>query len=313
MINGQSFIGNTGKRVGKEQKNKSNYLLEMREIVKEFSGVRVLHEVDFNLCRGEVLALMGENGAGKSTLMKILCGVHQEWTGEIWIDGVRCNFRSPKEAENAGISIIHQELNLIPYLSVAENIFLGREPVKRNGLVDYQRMKLDAEQLLNQLQFTSSVTLPVENLRVGHQQLIEIAKALSVSARILIMDEPTSALSENETEILFEVIRKLKLQGVAIVYISHRMSEIFEIVDRIAVMRDGNIIDVVDAKSTTRGQLIQKMVGRSFEQFFVKKCKPADEIILKVKNLTRKDADSRKRFLIDDVSFELRKGEILTP
>jgi ABC-type sugar transport system ATPase subunit len=196
--------------------------------------------------------------------MKVLCGVHQEWKGEIRIEGVNCKFRRPKEAENAGISIIHQELNLIPYLSVAENIFLGREPLKRNGFVDYKKMKVDAERLLEQLEFTSPVTMPVENLRVGHQQLVEIAKALSVSARILIMDEPTSALSDNEVEILFSVIRHLKSQGISIIYISHRMSEIFEIADRVTVLRDGKTIDVVKTSSTTRRKLIQMMVGRSF-------------------------------------------------
>jgi ABC-type sugar transport system ATPase subunit len=283
----------------------------MKGVVKEFSGVRVLHGVDFDLLTGEVMALMGENGAGKSTLMKVLCGVHQEWKGEIRIEGVNCKFRRPKEAENAGISIIHQELNLIPYLSVAENIFLGREPLKRNGFVDYKKMKVDAERLLEQLEFTSPVTMPVENLRVGHQQLVEIAKALSVSARILIMDEPTSALSDNEVEILFSVIRHLKSQGISIIYISHRMSEIFEIADRVTVLRDGKTIDVVKTSSTTRRKLIQMMVGRSFEQFFVKECTPGKKMILSVKNLTRTDPEKKQKVLIDNITFDLKQGEIL--
>jgi ABC-type sugar transport system ATPase subunit len=283
----------------------------MKGIVKEFSGVRVLHGVDFDLLPGEVMALMGENGAGKSTLMKVLSGVHNEWDGEIRLDGNICKFNEPKEAEYAGISIIYQELNLIPFLSVAENIFLGREPVNKNGFVDYSRMRNEAEIILNELNFPLPVKTLVENLRVGHQQMVEIARALSVSAKILIMDEPTSALSGSETEILFSIIKKLKSKGVAIVYISHRISEILEISDKITVMRDGKDIDVVETKSITREQLIQMMVGRSFERFFVKESVPGDKVILRVNNLTRMDEVREKKHLIDGVTFDLKKGEIL--
>jgi ABC-type sugar transport system ATPase subunit len=243
--------------------------------------------------------------------MKVLSGVHDEWEGQIMIDDRNCRFSGPKEAENEGISIIYQELNLVPHLSVAENIFLGREPVKKSGFVDFQRMNNEAEKILTDLHFPHSVKTPVANLRVGHQQLVEIAKALSVSARILILDEPTSALSESETKTLYSVIHQLKLQCVTIVYISHRMSEIFDLADRITVLRDGKNVDVLDAKSITRKRLIQLMVGRSFEQFFVKESTPKDEIILQVENITRRDEKRKMQNRLENITFKLKKGEIL--
>jgi ABC-type sugar transport system ATPase subunit len=289
--------------------NKVETILRMEEIIKEFSGVRVLHGVDFNILRGEVMGLMGENGAGKSTLMKILAGVHTNWEGRIVLNNHEVRFQNTKEAEESGIAIIYQELNLIPELSVAENIFLGREPCHFAGIVDYNRMNKMAEDILADLHFTSSVRIPVSELRVGHQQLVEIGKALSLNAQILIMDEPTSALSEAETKILFSVISRLKKWGVSIIYISHRMAEVFEIADRITVLRDGACAGVKNVDDVTRQKIIKMMVGQDFDHFFVKEGKPEDEIILRVKNLSRKHPDESKRHLVDNVSFDVKKGE----
>ena len=199
---------------------RSDSLIRMQSIVKAFSGVRVLHGVDFEVRRGEIMALMGENGAGKSTLMKILVGVYDDWEGRISINGIESRFTHTREAEKAGMAIIYQELNMVPELTVAENIFLGREPCKWGGFVDYDRMNRMAEEILADLHFTESVTTPVSQLRVGLQQLVEIGKALSLDARVVIMDEPTSALSERETEVLFSVIKKLKSRNVSIVSIT---------------------------------------------------------------------------------------------
>ena len=288
-----------------------NQVLKMEKIVKDFSDVRVLDSVDFELRRGEVMALMGENGAGKSTLMKILAGVHTDWYGRIYIDGRNRRFENTKEAERAGIAIIYQELNLIPELTVAENIFLGREPVVFGEIVDFELMNKKAENILNDLHFTDSVQEKISSLRVGHQQLVEIGKALSLDARILVMDEPTSALSEKETEVLFSVVRKLKQKGVSIIYISHRMTEIFDIADRLTVLRDGKSVGMFDAKDVTRDELIKMMVGREFNQFFIREGKPKDRIVFEADKISRANPDKTKRLLVDDVSFRVREGEIV--
>ena len=291
-------------------KTGNSVFLHLSGIVKEFSGVRVLHGVDLELKNGEVMALMGENGAGKSTLMKILSGVYTDWQGKINLDGKNTHFQNTRDAENAGIAIIYQELNLVPGLSVAENIFLGREPSRFAGIVDFKQLRKMAQEILAELNIQDYVTTPVSQLRVGHQQLVEIAKALSLNARILIMDEPTSALSESETELLFSVIRKLKKRGVSIIYISHRMAEIFEIADRITVLRDGKTVGVENAGDISRQQLIKMMVGQDINQFFVKKEKPGHELVLKVNNLVRCNPDPSKRPLVDNVSFQVKKGEV---
>ncbi len=270
----------------------------------------MLNHVDFELRQGEIMALMGENGAGKSTLMKILAGIYDDWSGEIRIGDQPIRFRDPKEAEQAGIGIIYQELNLVPDLSVAENIFLGREPTMMGGFIDFAKMNREAAAVLAKLHFDLPVTLLVGNLRVGQQQLVEIAKALSLNAKILIMDEPTSALSDTESETLLKVVRKLKAQGVSVIYISHRIPEIFELADRITVMRDGANVAVVTVGKTTRLELIQLMVGRPFEQFFIKQSRPADEVVLCVKNVIRKDPDIGKRDRVSNISFDVKKGEI---
>ena len=286
-------------------------ILHMKGITKAFSGVRVLHGVNFELLPGEVMALMGENGAGKSTLMKILAGVHTDWKGEIFLDGEANRFRSTREAEEAGIGIIYQELNLVPELTVSENIFLGREPSRFGGIVDYNKMNRMAKEILDDLHFTPSVTIPVSQLRVGHRQLIEIGKALSLNARILVMDEPTSALSEVETKTLFSVVEKLKNRGVSIIYISHRIGEVFEIADRVTVLRDGCHVGIRFVTDVSRQDLIRMMVGRDFNQFFVKEGEPVKEVVLEIEGLTRKNLGTERRPLIEDIAFRLRRGEQL--
>ena len=279
----------------------------MKQINKDFSGVQVLYDVDFEMNAGEVMALMGENGAGKSTLMKVLAGVHTDWQGSILIDGEKHRFKNTREAEQAGISIIYQELNLVQALSVAENIFLGREPAAFGGMINYPKMNRMAQEITDELNLNVDVRTPVAQLRVGQQQLVEIAKALSLNARILIMDEPSSALSDTETEILFRVIRQLIRKNVAVIYISHRIGEVFEIADRITILRDGHLVGVSFAKEVQRQELISMMVGRDFDQFFVKESAPQDEVALEVNRLTRKTMDGK--YLIKDVTFQVRKGE----
>jgi ABC-type sugar transport system ATPase subunit len=212
--------------------------LEMRQITKRFPGVLALDRVDFSAERGEVHAIVGQNGAGKSTLMKILGGAYSDYEGEILLDGMPVSIRSPKDALTAGIAVIYQELNLVPDMTVAENIFLGREPTKW-GFVDFRRMREEAVKALAALDKTIDPDAKVRELPVGKQQLVEIAKALSQNARILIMDEPTSALTEAETQKLYDIIRRLKEGGTTVLYVSHRLREVFTICDRITVLRDG--------------------------------------------------------------------------
>ncbi|MBV9731882.1 MAG: sugar ABC transporter ATP-binding protein, partial [Verrucomicrobia bacterium] len=218
------------------------FALEMRQISKSFGPTQVLRDVDFELRAGEIHALMGENGAGKSTLMKIAAGLLEDYAGEISVFGDKAKFLSPRDAARAGISMIHQELNLVPELAVDENIFLGQERLRGAFFVDRKQQVRAAREVLKNLDFQGQIDVPVSRLRVGEQQLVEIAKALASKARILIMDEPTSALSINESERLFQVIRRLAAEGVAIVYISHRMDEVFALADQVTVLRDGSYI-----------------------------------------------------------------------
>ena len=284
-------------------------LLRMESIIKAFSGVRVLHGVEFEVLPGEVMALVGENGAGKSTLMKIVAGVHQEWQGDLYFDGEHVRFPATRAAEEAGIAIIYQELNLVPGLTVAENIFLGREPTRFGGVIDYAAMNRMARDIMDSLHFDDPVTIPVSELRIGGQQLVEIGKALSLDARLLVMDEPTSALTGAEAEILFTVVRKLRSDGVSIVYISHRLDELYQIADRVTVMRDGRTVGVMNAEDISRRELISLMVGRDFEQFFVREGEPGEDVVFRVRNLTRVNEVPGRRALLDDISFEVRRGE----
>jgi ABC-type sugar transport system ATPase subunit len=280
-----------------------NEVLVMRNIDKSFPGVQALKKVNLSIEKGEVHALIGENGAGKSTLMKILSGVYQKDAGEILIDGKPVLIDTPEKATNLGISIIYQELNLMPNLSVAENIFVGRE--KRKGIFLDKGLTLqEAEKYTAEVGLHVNVQTPVRDLSIAQRQMVEVAKALSVNAKVIIMDEPTSSLTEPEVVILMGIIRKLRSQGTSVVFISHRLSEIFEIGDRVTVLRDGEVIDTVAAGGCTEDSLIQMMVGRSLTDLFPKETVPIGGVILEAEHIT-------SGTVVRDVSFTLRKGEIL--
>jgi D-xylose transport system ATP-binding protein len=293
----------------------SDVVLRMEHIVKEFPGARALDDVNFEARAGEVLALMGENGAGKSTLMKVLGGVwpYPSYQGDIFIKGERRQFRGPREAIDAGIAIIHQELNLIPELSVAENIFLDRQPTSAFGAIDWRRLNDDASALLAELGLTDvSPTDRVDHIAVGKQQMVEIAKALSKRARILILDEPTSALSDKEVTELFRVIRRLRQSGVCLCYISHKMGEIAQIADRVVVLRDGRTIGEPTAISDiTIDQIVARMVGRELKEMYPASLRQRGEKILEIKNLAVDHPSLPAVRKIDDVSFSAYRGEIL--
>ncbi|MDM5329992.1 sugar ABC transporter ATP-binding protein [Neobacillus sp. CF12] len=282
----------------------SGKLLEMKGVTKKFPGVYALKGVDFDLEGGEVHALLGENGAGKSTLMKILNGIYSIDEGKIFIKGNEVQITGVKDAQKYGISIIHQEISLVPYLSIAENIYLGREPLTKAGFIDKRTMYENAQKFLDDFDLGLSAKTMIHTLNVAQQQMIEIIKAVSFQSKIIVMDEPTSSLTEKEVEFLFKTIRNLKKQGVGMVYISHRMNELFEITDRITVMRDGTYIGTVKTKETTNDKLISMMVGRDLTNYYVRDFAPSGESVLKVSNLTKKG-------VIENASFELRKGEIL--
>ncbi|MFN7027030.1 MAG: sugar ABC transporter ATP-binding protein, partial [Pseudorhizobium sp.] len=259
--------------------NERTPLLRLDGITKEFPGVLALSDVRFDLLAGEVHAVCGENGAGKSTLMKIISGVYQPTSGTIIYKGRESRFASPLESEAAGIAIIHQELNLVPQLSVAENIYLAREP-RRGFLVDRKKLRRDAKRCLDRLGVNIDPDTLVRTLSVAQCQMVEIAKALSLDAEVLIMDEPTSSLTEQETSLLFKVIRDLKASGVGIVYISHRLDEMAQIVDRVTVLRDGRYIATSEFADTTINDIVAKMVGRSLEEKFPERTSaPSQEII----------------------------------
>ena len=278
-------------------------VLEMKNITKTFPGVKALDRVNFSLEKGEVHALLGENGAGKSTLMKVLNGIHERDEGEIFVKGEPVKFQNTKEAQNAGLAIIHQELELIPYLNVAENIFLGRE--ERNGVfINYKKLYQKTEEVLDLLGVDIDPKAKIKDLNIGSQQMVEIAKAVSQNADILVMDEPTSSLTNQEIEILFELIERLKEQEIAIVYISHRLEEVFEICDRVTVLRDGQFVGEVKTSETDEDELIKMMVGRTIEDRFPKMNFNPGEEILRIENLSVPEE-------IENASFSLKKGEIL--
>jgi ABC-type sugar transport system ATPase subunit len=293
----------------------SDVVLKMEHIVKEFPGVRALDDVNFEARAGEVLALMGENGAGKSTLMKVLGGVwpYPTYQGDIFIAGERRRFHSPREAMDAGIAIIHQELNLIPELSVAENIFLDRQPTNRFGAIDWRRLNDDAGVLLAELGLTDvKPTDQVKHIAVGKQQMVEIAKALAKRARILILDEPTSALSDKEVAELFRVIRSLRQSGVCLCYISHKMDEIAQVADRVVVLRDGRTIGEPAAISEiTLDQIIARMVGRELKEMYPISPRRRGEKMMEVKHLTVDHPALPGMRKVEDISFSAYRGEIL--
>ncbi|SDL03910.1 sugar ABC transporter ATP-binding protein [Natronincola ferrireducens] len=279
-------------------------ILEMHDILKVFPGVKALEGVHLKIYSGQVMALIGENGAGKSTLMKILSGVYKKDGGEIYYKGERIDIKDPKHAQQLAIAIIHQELNLIPHLSVAENIFLGREYIHSiTKKIDWKKMHEESRKLLDALNIDVKSTTLVEELSIGKQQMIEIAKALSLNAEIIIMDEPTDALTTKETESLFNAINKLKLEGKAIIYISHRMEEIFEICDYYTVLRDGKYVSSDLIENTDEEGIIQMMVGRKLEDKFPRIINQAGTEILKVININNE--------FVKDISFSLKKGEVL--
>ena len=280
-----------------------NILLRMKNISKSFPGVKALDKVNLELRAGEVHALLGENGAGKSTLIKVLGGIYSLDEGEIEIEGKKVSIESVHDASRNNISIIHQELVLVPYMTVAENIYLGRESGK-GFTVNISKMEKDAQKILDDLGMDIDARELVMNLPIAKQQMVEITKAVSVNAKILVMDEPTSSISDREVENLFNIMRDLTKKGVGIIYISHKMSELEEICDRVTVMRDGEYVGTKVVKETNKDELIAMMVGRTLTNYYVRDFLPTDEVILKVENL--KDGDKVK-----EVSFELRKGEII--
>ncbi len=286
-------------------------LLVMRQIRKSFAGVQALLGVDFEVRAGEVHGLVGENGAGKSTLMRILSGAVQADGGETLLDGISVRFPTPQSAQAAGVAMIHQELSLVPSTSVAANVLLGHEPRGRLGLLDLREMNRRAAELMVELDTPVEVTRRVEEFNIATQQMIEVAKVLSQEARLIVMDEPTSALADAEVEKLFGIIRALRDRGVAIVYISHKMEEIYQVCDRVTVLRDGEYIGTADTRELPREQLIQWMVGRKIEQLFPKSQAQRGEEVLRVEGMSLEAGDGTGRKLVDGVSFSLHAGEIL--
>ena len=276
---------------------------EMRGISKSFPGVKALDNVGFSVAEGEIRALVGENGAGKSTLMKILNGNYKKDTGAILIDGVEVDITNPQVADANGITIIFQELNLVDELSIAENIFAGRL-AKKGKLVNWKELNAKAKEILAKVSFDTDPTRLVGTLTVAEKQMVEIAKALSRNSRIILMDEPSATLTKKELDALFDIIRDLKKSGIAVIYISHRMEEIFEICETVTVMRDGQIIGTRDVDKVSSDELVEMMVGREVNSAYPKRNVEIGEEVMRVENLCRKDRDL-------NVAFSLRKGEVL--
>lgn len=279
-------------------------LLRMENIHKSFGSVEVLKGVHLDVKAGEVHALLGENGAGKSTLIKILGGAYTRDAGEIYVDGEKADITNVESARNYGIRVIHQELMMVPYMTIAENIFLCQEPKTRSGLVDIKKMNEMAKEFLTNMGLKLEPTQKLGDLNIAQQQMIEITKSVSFGSKIIVMDEPTSSLTDVEVEILFKTIRRLKKQGVGIVYISHRMSELDEITDRVTIMRDGEYIGTVETKNTSHDEMVALMVGRKLGDLYEKHDHRTDEEILRVEHLA-----SGK--LVKNCSFDLKKGEVL--
>lgn len=282
----------------------SEYLLEITHVSKRFPGVVALSDVQLRVRPGTVLALMGENGAGKSTLMKIIAGIHQPDSGELLLRGKPVSFETPLEALQAGIAMIHQELNLMPHMSIAENIWIGREPLNSLHMVDHGEMHRRTRELLGRLRIELDPEMPVGELSIAGRQMVEIAKAVSYDSEILIMDEPTSAITETEVAHLFSIIADLKAQGKGIIYITHKMDEVFAIADEVAVFRDGAFIGLQRADTLDGDSLIAMMVGRELTQLFPKRAQPSERVVLSVRDLTLDG-------VFEGVSFDLHAGEVL--
>ncbi len=288
---------------------KNDIILQAQAISKVYPGTLALDKVDFKIHRGKVNVLIGENGAGKSTLMKILSGVEQPSSGSIKLEGQEISLKSPRDATKHGIGIIYQELNLFPNLSVSENIFMGREKLTKLGTIDQKTQEQLAQSLLERTQQAISPKSLLADLRIGQQQIVEIAKALAQDANILIMDEPTSALSQHEVESLFEIIHDLTAQGVSIVYISHKLDELLQIGDYFTILRDGRLVAEAPASDVNLEWIVEKMVGRSSDSLFQRKEHEAKEILLEVKQLNVPRASGG--MLLENISFKLRAGEVL--
>ncbi len=285
-------------------------MLVVENISKRFAGIPALDNINLEIHAGEVTAIIGENGAGKSTLMKILSGVYPDYEGKILFKGKEVRFNNPKQAQDQGIAIIHQELNLIPHLSITENIFLGRELTDWAGL-EKKAMRFKTEHLLKRLKLNLDPDTAMIDLKVGQQQVVEIAKALLTESDVIIMDEPTSAISESEVKVLFEIIDDLRKENKAIVYISHKLDELFKIADRYIVLRDGKLIESGSMEGINADDIIRKMVGREINLIRSKDCKAHLEELLCVRNLYLKNPNQKNEYLLKDISFNLHKGEIL--
>ena len=279
-------------------------ILEMKDIDKHFAGVYALKGAQFELRQGEVHALLGENGAGKSTLIKVLGGIHKADGGIISIDGQPAGIEGVKDAQEKGISIIHQEIVLVPELSVAENIFLGREPTNRFGIKNIRRMNEESEKMIKALDLNIDVTRKISGLTIAQRQMVEIIKAVSFNSKIIVMDEPTSSIDENEVEHLFEIIRKLRANGVGIIYISHKLSELMTISDRITVMRDGSYIATKNTRETSINELISLMVGRELTEYYKRTAHEIGDVALEVRNMN-------SGTIFRDISFKIHRGEIV--
>ena len=279
-------------------------LLEVRKIGKQFPGVRALHDVDLTVQHAEVLSVIGENGAGKSTLMKILAGVQMPDSGHVLIDGEPVALDSVKASLDNGVALIHQELNLAENLQVGENIYLGREP-NRFGFIDRKQINVDAVKVLKQIGLAVEPTTPLSDLSIGQRQMVEIAKAMSVGARVLIMDEPTSSLSSAEAERLFEVVKDLRKRGVSVIYISHRLGEVKSLSDRVVVLRDGENAGVLDRDEITHDNMVRMMVGRDVSQFYSREALPIGDVVLSVDRLRTPTWPEH------EITFSIRQGEIV--
>lgn len=279
----------------------NNYILTLKNITKEFPGVKALDDVTINIERGTIHGLVGENGAGKSTLIKILAGIYQPNKGEIILDGKPCRFNSPIEARRAGISVVHQEIKLAEPLSVAENMFLGNVQLK-NGLVDWKGMRRRAREIVEDLGMDIDINAQVSSLTVAKKQIVEIMHAINNNSRILIMDEPSAVLTDRELEVMFRIVKQLRDKGITIIYISHRLDEIFGLCSNVSVLRDGRYIDTIPVASVDRQGLINMMVGREMGQEYPKEVGNVGGTILEVKNLSRG--------ILQDISFEVKSGEV---
>ena len=279
-------------------------LLKMKNIRKTFPGVLALDNIDFELESGEIHGMLGENGAGKSTLINVLGGIYIPDRGEIIINGQKTQINGVKDAQEAGIAVIHQELVLVPHMSIAENMFLGREIKSPAGLVDKKRMEQESVEILKRVGLEISPSVPVRSLSVAQQQMVEIAKALSLNARILVMDEPSSSLTDSEVERMFAIMRKLRREGVGIIYISHKMKELFEITDRITVIRDGSYIGTVQTSEADMDELVHMMVGRELTSYYTRTEHEIGDVMLELKDINRSG-------VLKNIDFSVRAGEIV--